>query len=424
VVGYTVSDSFDYPISRNNTALKEINSSTRIPALDGLRGLAILLVLVAHSFTDFYFVHHPGLNQMVRMSRLFWCGVDLFFVLSGFLIGGILLDAKESPDYFKTFYMRRVYRILPLYFLVVVVAYLTFQAGQVGLLQGEWKKLFSGEIPWWPFLTFTQNISMALAGPFIGRNGLNPTWSLAVEEQFYLTLPLIVRFVSKRRLVPIVAGTIAGAALLRLLVALYLPSRMYATYLLTPCRADALGAGVLTAIVVRDRRVWQYLQIHRRWLYAVAGILLVILLRIDLSSFETYSPKLYGAEYSIFAAFFASLLLIAISGSDWFVKTVFCNPALTRLGLIAYATYLFHRATIHIAAVLMGNTPKTAAFFLLSKFLGIVAAVALAQISWIWFEKPLIRRGHRYRYSDVPAPARDSHRDAATGIMTADVTTS
>ena len=171
----------------------ELNSSTRIPALDGLRGIAILLVLIVHTISDFHFDHHPVLTWLVRMSRLSWSGVDLFFVLSGFLIGGILLDARDSPNYFKTFYIRRAYRILPLYFVVLILAWLTFESGQLGWLRGAWAELFSGRISWWTFFTFTQNIAMALIGPFIGRAGLSQTWSLAVEEQFYLTLPLVVR---------------------------------------------------------------------------------------------------------------------------------------------------------------------------------------------------------------------------------------
>jgi len=274
-----------------------ISSSTRIPALDGLRGIAILLVLIQHTFLGFHFVHHPALNWLVRMSRLSWSGVDLFFVLSGFLIGGILLDARSSPNYFKTFYLRRAYRILPLYFLVLTLAWLTFKAGQLGWLRGDWAGLFSGAIPWWTFFTFTQNISMVLAGPLVGRAGLSPTWSLAVEEQFYLTLPLVVRFASKRRLVQIVAGGIAGAALMRFLVALHSPDRMFATYLLTPCRADALGLGVLAAVLVRERQAWAYVRARRWGLYAAAGVLLAVLLLIDLSSFETYSPMFYGTEY-------------------------------------------------------------------------------------------------------------------------------
>src|SRR5882724_10785668 len=97
----------------NPPTAPRIDSSVRIPALDGLRGIAILLVLLAHSVFHTTFQSHPSLNRLLAVGRLSWSGVDLFFVLSGFLIGGILLDHRESPKYFKSFYIRRVYRILP-----------------------------------------------------------------------------------------------------------------------------------------------------------------------------------------------------------------------------------------------------------------------------------------------------------------------
>jgi len=382
-------------------AVSEINSSARIPALDGLRGIAILLVLIVHTISDFSFVHHPALNWLVRLTRLSWSGVDLFFVLSGFLIGGILLDERSSPTYFKTFYLRRACRILPLHFLVLTLAWLIFEAGQLGWLRGAAATLFNGKIPWWSFFTFTQNISMAVAGRYAGsRLGLAPTWSLAVEEQFYLTLPLVVRYAPKRRLVQIVVASIAVAALLRFLVALYFPNQMFATYLLTPCRADALGFGVLAAVLVREPKAWSYLREHRAWLYGAAGILFTVFLLIDLSSFESFSTTLYGVEYSIFAAFYASLLLIAITGTDWFVRGIFCNQALMKLGVIAYGTYLLHRFTIRASQMWMGSvwTSQSFAFFAGATFLGVAAAILLAQISWTWFEKPMVRRGHHYRY--------------------------
>jgi peptidoglycan/LPS O-acetylase OafA/YrhL len=101
-----------------------ISSSVRIPALDGLRGIAILLVLLWHSIFHVSFNHHPLMNRLVGIGSLSWSGVDLFFVLSGFLIGGILLDNRDSPRFFKTFYLRRAYRILPLYFAVVTLCWL------------------------------------------------------------------------------------------------------------------------------------------------------------------------------------------------------------------------------------------------------------------------------------------------------------
>lgn len=391
------------PVARVVGTVQTISSSTRIPALDGLRGIAILLVLMAHSFLDLdvHYAHHPVLNWLTRMSRFDWSGVDLFFVLSGFLIGGILLDARDSPNYFKTFYLRRAYRILPLYFLVLTVGWLTFQAGQLGWLRGQWAELFSGPIPWWAFFTFTQNVAMALTGNrFAGRAGLSPTWSLAVEEQFYLTLPLLVRYASRRRLVQIVLGVITGAAVLRFLVMLYVPSQSFAAYLLTPCRADALGMGVLAALAARDRRVWAYLRENRALLYAAAGVLFLVLLLIDLSSFEPFSPALYGAEYSVLAGFYASLLLIAITAEDWFVRALFCNKMLMRLGLIAYGTYLIHRSTLRLAHLWLGaaGVPSAAWFFVVSLLLGLGGAILLAQLSWTWFEKPMVRRGHRSSY--------------------------
>ena len=166
-----------------------IDSSTRIPALDGLRGIAILLVLLRHSVFEF----HPNskfFSHLLVAGRLSWSGVDLFFVLSGFLIGGILLDAIASPRYFKTFYVRRAYRILPLYAVVMALFSLRYvtshgSAGPLGSFSHS-------PIPWASYVTFTQNIWMAWLGTF-GVGAVAATWSLAVEEQFYLTVPFIIR---------------------------------------------------------------------------------------------------------------------------------------------------------------------------------------------------------------------------------------
>ena len=390
-------------VATPGTVVPVLNSSARIPALDGLRGIAILLVLMVHSFLnpDFQFAHHPLLSWFIRMNRFDWSGVDLFFVLSGFLIGGILLDARDSKNYFKTFYLRRAYRILPLYFLILTVGWLTFQAGQVGWLRGPWAELFSGRIPWWAFFTFTQNIMMARTGDRLaGRSGLSPTWSLAVEEQFYLTLPLVVRYASRRRLVQLVLGVIVGAPILRFSLMLYAPSWSYEPYLLTPCRADALGMGVLVALAARDQRVWSWLRENRALIYAVAAILFLVFLGMDFSLVEPFSPRLFGAEYSLLAALYASVLLIAITAEDWFVRTLFCNKLLMKLGLIAYGTYLIHRSTLQLAHLWLGASGIrfSTGLWAASMLLGLGGAIALAQISWTWFEKPLVRRGHQYKY--------------------------
>src|ERR1043166_7724662 len=134
-----------------------VRSSKRNLPLDGLRGLAILLVLLRHLVPEQ--TTHPYFVPIITAARLTWSGVDLFFVLSGFLIGGILLDAKNSPDYLRTFYIRRAYRILPIYCVVVCIFFIWI----IWVLSDG---PTSVAIPWFAYATLTQNFWMALLGDF------------------------------------------------------------------------------------------------------------------------------------------------------------------------------------------------------------------------------------------------------------------
>src|SRR5260370_19570686 len=167
----------------------------RIPELDGIRGIAIGMVLIAHCFA---IVSRPGsaLAYALVPLRLDWTGVDLFFVLSGFLIGGILLDARESSNYFRVFYTRRFFRIVPIYAVLLVCAGFTIYLSDARIFR-RYEEMLTGRLPWWYFLTFAQNIGMSIHKVW-GTFPLGVTWSLAVEEQFYLTLPLLIRFLDRR----------------------------------------------------------------------------------------------------------------------------------------------------------------------------------------------------------------------------------
>jgi peptidoglycan/LPS O-acetylase OafA/YrhL len=171
----------------------------RIPELDGLRGLAILLVILCHYVGNSN--HLPlGFWRHLALSAFSadWSGVDLFFVLSGFLIGGILLDARNSPQYFRAFYMRRVFRILPIYYLwtllfaFLVIAALVFFPGRFPVSSADLL-----QVPL--HLLFWQNMHYSLS-PFQWI-WFGVTWSLAVEEQFYLVAPPLIRFLSLRALI-------------------------------------------------------------------------------------------------------------------------------------------------------------------------------------------------------------------------------
>ena len=148
--------------------------------------------------------------------RLSWTGVDLFFVLSGFLIGGILLDSRASTNYYSVFYKRRFFRIIPIYLVALLVVPVLVSLGQ-GPEASRLRMAHLEGAPWYAYLTFTQNFWMAHAGT-LGCNGLAMTWSLAVEEQFYLTVPLYIRALSRRWLTRFLVIGICSAPLLRILL--------------------------------------------------------------------------------------------------------------------------------------------------------------------------------------------------------------
>ncbi len=183
--------------------------------LMGLRGIACLMVICYHfgphivrdAGSQFQFLHD--------IPPLWFEGVDLFLVLSGFLISGILVSERGSLRYFQTFYIRRAFRIFPLYYVVFLsycaaTAYFGASAVQLG-------RLFEDPLPIWPYAIYVQNFAMASANSF-GAIWMAGTWSLAVEEQFYLTLPAIVHRVSDRMLFRLTVGTIIAAPVLRGLI--------------------------------------------------------------------------------------------------------------------------------------------------------------------------------------------------------------
>ena len=159
-----------------------------------MRGIAILLVVVWHYVgAPLQAVPGPVALAGFRSLRLAWSGVDLFFVLSGFLIGGILLDQRASPGYFKAFYARRFCRIFPVYFLWLGLFFALLALAPGFTSSPAFRHLFDKPLPAWSYATFTQNLVIARWETF-GPDWLAITWSLAIEEQFYLLLPLMVRF--------------------------------------------------------------------------------------------------------------------------------------------------------------------------------------------------------------------------------------
>jgi peptidoglycan/LPS O-acetylase OafA/YrhL len=377
----------------------------RIPELDGLRGLAIFLVIICHYLAG---ASHPPLgfvaDHLITILDLGWSGVDLFFVLSGFLIGGILLDSRNSPNYFRTFYLRRVHRILPVYYswillYVALVSICAYSSLRPVIMTPPGIALAAQDLGIVPkYILFTQNIFYS-PRPFEWQ-WFVVTWSLAVEEQFYLVAPPLIRWVSQRILVVILCLTVVAAPVLRYVSFVYFPNLDHFSQFSMPCRADALSLGVLAAIAWRSNSIRSYLKVHLGLLQRTTAYAAVCI--FGLLWWLVRPPNLVGvtAGYSVLAFFYLSLLLLVISQKHSAIASCMRFSLLGWFGKISYCLYIVHMTINELGhRFLMHQEPD------LSHWQGIlitcgafVLSLAIASLSWKFLENGLIRRGHRFTY--------------------------
>ena len=384
---------------------------SRIPELDGVRGLAILLVLGQHYIKDARTGHWPlWVAVPLAPLRLAWSGVDLFFVLSGFLIAGILIDARNADNYYRTFFGRRICRIFPVYFLWLGLFFIGVHFSSLPFAErminpGVLGTVFSHGLPMWQYPLFLQNIGMSIHRS-VGSKWLEATWSLAVEEQFYLLLPFAVRYLSTRHLIRLICASIVIAPLLRM-ICLYAGTGSMAPYTLLPCRADALAYGALIAVLVRNRRAWDWIVANRSGLYFILGALGMAVGAMTLLPFD--NPLFMGPGFSMLAVMYACLLLLVVVNPGRIEVLAFRWKPLMQLGTIAYAVYLLHvgiNFLLH-GALLHSYPAFDDARSILVTGISLVTVIILATVSWRVLEQPLIRWGHaRFRYS-LPQHASD-----------------
>jgi peptidoglycan/LPS O-acetylase OafA/YrhL len=298
-----------------------------LPALDGLRGIAILLVL-AHAFDT--------IGPRAGVARVFdlaldsgWIGVQLFFVLSGFLITGILLDTREDPHYLRGFFTRRVLRIFPLYYATLLVAFVI-----VPLVADVPPDHGDHQVWLW---TYLENFAAPLGR---AEPSLPHFWSLAVEEQFYLVWPFVV-LVGGRRGVLAVGG---------IMIAIAIAARAYvrarwgadAAYTFTPCRMDALACGAIAAAWLRERPLPDA---RRANIVALCGGA-VVAAGLVLGRGARAGEPMQLAGYTVIAIGFVVELVAALPAAGAPARALAWAP-LRRVGTYSYGMYVLH-APLHV----------------------------------------------------------------------------
>jgi peptidoglycan/LPS O-acetylase OafA/YrhL len=371
-VGVALFDAFMNPATPSR-------KSGQIPALDGMRGIAILSVMAFH----FSCVFENGASRVdhlvVSLASHGSRGVDLFFVLSGFLITRILIRSRDSVNYLQSFYMRRVLRIFPVYFFYLLIVF--------GVMRQISPEAFVNA-RLWPYLAYLSNWQ---TGTGLKDPGLIHLWSLAVEEQFYLVWPLLVLLCPPRRLMHASVAICLLALGLRITATGHIAPQM--VFRMTPFRADTLAAGAVIAAMFDSERKTELI---KRFAIPTAGAMLALVVVLRGSFYSQ------AVEYSIIVVACAAAILLAARHDPGFLR----HPLLTTVGKYSYGMYVYH--------VLLGSliwsglkhfqraVPLGALRWCYVPIAG-VSVFAVAWMSYRYLESPFLRLKGQFTPRDASA---------------------
>jgi len=334
-----------------------------IRAIDGLRGIAILLVLL----------HHFGLFQPG------WAGVDIFFVISGFLITGILLRTKNSPHYFGHFYARRALRILPLYYVSILLFYLVIfpiaerfaSSPQYGFKDFTW--FFFHLSNWW------------IGSGHMSSSPISHFWSLAIEEQYYFVWPLLVFLLSRKNLL---RATIAIALLsfsCRVFDAALHPEGIGFNFY-TPFRIEPIAIGSLAAILALDQHLWNKLVSYRPILFWGGFVVFTATTFLgDNRAICVFGISAIGA---------VALAMLTDAATN---RSPFDTPFFRHLGKYSYALYVIHYPVYFLMSRIFQGWGRVW-HPVLTAAIGLPLTYLLARASWILIESPFLKLKNRFEY--------------------------
>ena len=361
----------------------------RQPGLDLLRALAIIVVVIYHAGI-------MGFPMPGRVDRWGWIGVDLFFVLSGYLIGGQLLAplARDQSINLSRFFARRALRIMPAYFVILAIY----------IFLPSWRE-YPEMTPWWKFVLSVQNVGLH------GGTAFSHAWSLAVEDQFYLALPFILLFVNRwpRAAIIVPCAIVFGGLALRTFLAFQNPAeisgvsyRGFQTWIYYPTwtRLDPLVFGVALAAIEKFRPTWwQRLTNYAIWLW-LPGLALIVC-ALWLGEGEYLSMTAAVSQFPLIAIGMAALLVCAVSPRLPFRRVAI--PGAAFIASIAYSAYLIQKLVIHFVGhfCLDHDIALTSTSTLISVEICVYLA---ATILFLMVERPFLQLRHRIAGRELAAP--------------------
>lgn len=376
-----------------NKQNQTVNIQKHIPELDGLRAIAVLSVIFAHCASMFVLPEQIVEQKIWHVLMSGWIGVELFFVLSGFLITGILIDTFFIENRLKKFYIRRSLRIFPLYYLLLTLCFIVF------LFINSPVEISLGH----SLLVFFYLGNLEELFNFPRYYILNHTWSLAVEEQFYLIWPILFLYSHKYGLSKytcILGIIIVNASRIFLTVNPF--ETIHTPYILTICRTDALFSGALLSILIKQeaRLLSKISAVNLANILFIAGILLFL---FSFQYAQIFIPGdtvtfLIGLP-SLSLLFSAFILYSTKLDSKHLFRSILKLKPLTYIGKISYGIYIYHWP------IIIGLSINQYIFFDMNHFsyhilpflsLTLLITIGIASISYYYIERPILNLKNRY----------------------------
>jgi peptidoglycan/LPS O-acetylase OafA/YrhL len=401
-------------LRRNDRVEYSSNGSERphLRVLDGIRGLAILLVLIHHSSPLESEKWASGI-PLLRWVHVGWIGVDLFFVLSGFLITGILLDERGRSHYLRNFYARRFLRIFPLYYGVLFVLFCVLPIGlrlinldssaigRLNRLVLEYREIQRNQVWLWMYLS-----NFAAVFSHIQWKSVGHFWSLAVEEQFYMIWPIVLSFSRGRRGLFAVCIVIVLMALGSRLAIPSMGLPQGVAYVLTPCRLDGLAMGGILAVLARGQGGLACWVTLGRVLGCGASAFVVW--GFYWQGFPEHGDFFCTIGFSLLANAFTALLLETLTAPPHsFISRIFQSSVLLFLGKYSYGIYVYNRIIILPVRFLV--QPEALARQFGSPLAGVLAmqlacggaSIGIAMLSWHLYEIHFFKLKKKFSVSAV-----------------------